>query len=200
MKVIDHKVYTAVVKNRLTISVTQMTSDRVSIRVNVNQDRARVRGILKLNVYKGSKIIGTIDDVAKAEYLFVYRAKDAGCGRYKAELVTTAGKKVSRATSPKANVFRQKVCMKPGAYEAYTTGYMIRSISYRGKDLVVKGYTYNTFGMPVQDYISAGARCGDRILFDEFQMMTVPAGIRHYDFIIKNARVVDLRNRNVVLT
>ena len=55
--------------------------------------------------------------------------------------------KTSSKVLPKANIWKQKVSTKISDYPTYKTGYKIKSISYKGNKLVIKGYTYNTFGM-----------------------------------------------------
>ncbi len=89
---------------------------------------------------------------------------------------------------------------KLSAYEDFSSGFVIESLSYSGKNLIVKGYTYNTFGVPMQDYILARASCNGHTLVDQTKMMTVPAGIKKYTFTIKNARLVDLRNGDIAVS
>ena len=59
-------------------------------------------------------------------------------------------------------------------------GYKIKSISYKGKKLVVKGYTYNTYGMKMT------ANTGFAILYSKgqlcmhYKLKTLKPGVRAF--------------------
>ena len=201
LQIISHvKVIDAVIKKQPKISATKLSADQVSIMIDPNNGAACVRGRSKMNIYKGSKLIKTIKSSGDEKYRYTYKAKGAASGKYKVELVAADNsydKKMSAVVSPKANVWSRKVSTKLSDYEDFSSGFVIQSLSYSGKNLIVKGYTYNTFGVPMQDYILARANCDGRTLCDESKMMTVPAGIKKYTFTIKNARLVDLRNGDI---
>lgn len=204
LQIISHvKVMELEITKQPKISVTKLASDQVSIMIDPNNGGARVRGKSKMNIYKGSKLIKTIKSSGDEKYWYTYKAKGAASGKYKVELVAADNqydKKTSATVSPKANVWSRKVNTKLSAYEDFSSGFVIESLSYSGKNLIVKGYTYNTFGVPMQDYILARASCNGHTLVDETKMMTVPAGIKKYTFTIKNARLVDLRNGDIAVS
>lgn len=204
LQIISHvKVMELEITKQPKISVTKLASDQVSIMIDPNNGGARVRGKSKMNIYKGSKLIKTIKSSGDEKYWYTYKAKGAASGKYKVELVAADNqydKKTSATVSPKANVWSRKVNTKLSAYEDFSSGFVIESLSYSGKNLIVKGYTYNTFGVPMQDYILARASCNGHTLVDQTKMMTVPAGIKKYTFTIKNAQLVDLRNGDIAVS
>ncbi len=203
LQLISHiKAVDLTIKKQPEISATKLSADQVSIAIGPNNGGASVRGKSKMNIYKGSKLIKTIKSTGATAYRYVYKAKGAASGKYKVELVSTensADKKTSSVVSPKANVWSRKVSTKLSDYEEYSTGFVIQSISYKGSNLIVKGYTYNTFGVAMDDYILARGNCDRHTLFDETVRMKVPAGIKKYTFTIKNAEVVDLRNGDIAV-
>ncbi len=198
----DKKVYDNIIVKKPTISVTKIASDKVGIKVDVNNGGAGVRGVSQMEVYCGSKKIKTLKSQAKDEYLFTYKAKGAGSKKYKVKLTAVANAEdtqTSDEASPKANVWTQKVSTKLKDYEDFDTGYVIKSLSYKGKTLIVKGYTYNTMGASVKDYIHARAGYTGVSLFEYFKIRKIPKGIHSYTIKVKNAKVVDLRNINIVV-
>ena len=147
-------VYENVVTKKPSISVTKLSSNKVGIKVTLNNPRAQVSRVSKVEVYKGTKKIKTIQSIkGQSSFLFTYKKKGAGSAKYKVKLTAIANSKdtkTSSKVSPKSNVWKQKVSTKKSAYPANKIGYKIKSISYKGNRLVVKGYAYNTFDVSLK--------------------------------------------------
>ena len=70
--------------------------DQLVFRVDVNNGGAKVRGVSKIYVYKGSKKIKTFTSAATSKYTFTYKAKGVVRQKYKAKVEMIENKMMQR--------------------------------------------------------------------------------------------------------
>ena len=197
--VTDEPVYKTVVKKEPKIEVTKMSADQAGIQVDVNNGGAKVRGVSKIYVYKGSKKIKTFTSAATSKYTFTYKAKGAGSAKYKAKVEMIENKndaKTSKAVSPKANTYSLKVSTKLSDYEEDEIKFVTQSLSYSGNTIIVKGYTVNTMGADLAYPFYTYASCPGKLIYQYRSPANkvIKKGIHKYTFKVKNVSVVDLRH------
>ena len=183
--VTDEPVYKTVVKKEPKIEVTKMSADQAGIQVDVNNGGAKVRGVSKIYVYKGSKKIKTFTSAATSKY------------KAKVEMIENKNDaKTSKAVSPKANTYSLKVSTKLSDYEEDEIKFVTQSLSYSGNTIIVKGYTVNTMGADLAYPFYTYASCPGKLIYQYRSPANkvIKKGIHKYTFKVKNVSVVDLRH------
>lgn len=185
------------------VSATKLASDKVEVCVRYpDSSKADVSGVSKIALYQGSKKVKSWTTNAQIP-VRKYIAKGSKAVKAKYKVVsTTIGNEsdtiTSDAVKPQANsvVISKK---KPRLKDFEFCTFVPSKLSYRGKRLVVEGYTVNpegykmTFPMTVEVSVP-----GKQIAYYEDWQHSWGKGVKKVKVSIAAKKVVNLRAGNVV--
>lgn len=185
------------------VSATKLSGSKVEVCVTLPDNaKSAVNKTTKLDLYQGSKKVKSWTYSAQTP-VRKYTAKGSAAVKASYHAVaTTIGDKSDtikgKSVKPKSNVLT--VGKKPSLkkYEKYQTTFAPTKLSYKGKKLVIEGYTVNTNGVALPSILFVQVSVpGKQIANYTNYQYKYAKGLKKVKFTLKASGVINLRAGNV---
>ena len=144
------KTYTATQKTasfgKAKVTPVKLSSNKVSPGVTVPA-RECGKGLTKVKVYKGSKLIKSFTTTGSQTYLFTHSKSGASKAKYRVKVYWAKKTSISGTSSyakARANAKKYSYSASPSSYAKYGHYFRLKSIAQSGNYVVVKGLFVNT--------------------------------------------------------
>lgn len=128
------------------ITPVKLSSSKVSIGVTVPTKECG-KGLTKVKVYKGSKLIKSFTTTGKDKYIFTHSKAGAAKAKYRVKVYWASKTSLNAPSSNakvRANSKKFSYSTNPTNYARYSQHFKLKSISQSGGYVVVKGFFVNT--------------------------------------------------------
>ena len=185
------------------VTATKLGSRKVEVNVKFSDKTYQgVTGRTRIVLYQGKKKVKTWTSNAQVPVrVWTGKTKAAVKAKYKVVATTIGNSKdtiTSKTVKAKANVLKLAKKPKLKNYSKYSANFVATKLYYKGKKLVVVGYTVNTFGVKQQYPLTAQISIPSKqIAYYSNWQYKYSKGVKKVTLKLKAKKVVNLRAGNV---